>query len=362
MLTYNALFLILTRDSVGALEIVGVNDYYPFGMNHLKTGNAFFAQGSYKAYKFLGNELQETGFYDMNARFYMADLGIFGQHDPLGASTLDPYGYAYNNPIMFTDASGLEGEPTNGGAGPGGPQSIGTPTSPIDVGEIVLNAPIRAMASNTTSIMPSNCLVCNGGGISAPGLHNTPAPSIPEIKQSYHNFNPYKPDNTPEWYAFGGRANWGIATAAASVENLSGQVRVTTYGSALKLYRPNANGNVFIKNQYTRTMGLSKIGNLAGKASFGLGVGMDAWGVKTYYQDPTSPNAVHLGKASFNTIMGYVGLKGGVPGAIISTVYFGVDNYYPGGWVGASETADKIEKYEQQTTGHPFFSNSAIKF
>jgi len=79
-------------------------------MNHLKTGNAFFAQGSYKAYKFLGNELQETGFYDMNARFYMADLGIFGQHDPLSASTLDPYGYGYNNPIMFADPSGLEGE------------------------------------------------------------------------------------------------------------------------------------------------------------------------------------------------------------------------------------------------------------
>jgi len=71
------------RNSAGVLEIVDANDYYPFGMNHLKTGNAFFAQGSYKAYKFLGNELQETGFYDMNARFYMSDLGIFGQHDPL---------------------------------------------------------------------------------------------------------------------------------------------------------------------------------------------------------------------------------------------------------------------------------------
>jgi len=79
-------------------------------MNDLKTGNAFFAQGS-KACKFLGNELQETGFYDMNARFYMADLGIFGQHDPMSASTLDPYGYAYNNPLLFADPSGLEGEP-----------------------------------------------------------------------------------------------------------------------------------------------------------------------------------------------------------------------------------------------------------
>ena len=36
------------------LEITDANGYYPFGMNHLKTGNAFFG-GSYKAYKYDGN-------------------------------------------------------------------------------------------------------------------------------------------------------------------------------------------------------------------------------------------------------------------------------------------------------------------
>ncbi len=100
-------------------------------MSHLKTGNAFYGVGSYKAYKFLGQELQETGFYDMNARFYMADLGRFGQHDPLSANTLDPYGYGYNNPIFFVDPTGLEGEPVPGGSGPGGPQAIGTASSPM---------------------------------------------------------------------------------------------------------------------------------------------------------------------------------------------------------------------------------------
>ncbi|SDI31267.1 DUF6443 domain-containing protein [Chryseobacterium jejuense] len=133
------------RNSAGVLEIVDANDYYPFGMNHLKTGNAFFGMGSYKAYKFLGNELQETGLYDMNARFYMPDLGVFGQHDPLSASTLDPYGYAYNNPILFADSTGLEGEPVNGGSGPGGPAVIGTVTSPIDVGEVVITVKTSAM-------------------------------------------------------------------------------------------------------------------------------------------------------------------------------------------------------------------------
>lgn len=98
-----------TKDSAGALEIVDSNDYYPYGMNHLKTGIAYFGQNTYKKYKFLGNELQETGMYDMNARFYMPDLGRFGQHDPLSESSFDPYGYSFGNPVYFKDPTGLIG-------------------------------------------------------------------------------------------------------------------------------------------------------------------------------------------------------------------------------------------------------------
>ncbi|WP_315055704.1 RHS repeat-associated core domain-containing protein, partial [Chryseobacterium indoltheticum] len=64
-------------------EITDANDYPPFGMNHLKTGNAFFGSGSYKAYKYNGKELQETGMYDYCARFYMPDIGRWGVVDPL---------------------------------------------------------------------------------------------------------------------------------------------------------------------------------------------------------------------------------------------------------------------------------------
>jgi RHS repeat-associated protein len=97
------------RNSAGVLEIVDSNDYYPFGMNHLKTGNSFFGQSSFKNYKFLGQELQETGFYDLNARFYLNDALIFGQHDPLSDKTLQPYAYGYNNPIRYVDPQGTEG-------------------------------------------------------------------------------------------------------------------------------------------------------------------------------------------------------------------------------------------------------------
>jgi len=61
-----------------ALEITDANDYYPFGMNHLKTRNAYFGAGKYQNYKYNGKELLETGMYDYGARMYMADIGRWG--------------------------------------------------------------------------------------------------------------------------------------------------------------------------------------------------------------------------------------------------------------------------------------------
>ena len=100
------------RNNVGALEITDANDYYPFGMNHLKTGNAFFGVGSYKNYKYNGKELQETGIYDYGARFYMPDIGRWGVMDPLAETSrrFSPYTYVYNNPIIFIDPTGMIGE------------------------------------------------------------------------------------------------------------------------------------------------------------------------------------------------------------------------------------------------------------
>ncbi|WP_284464730.1 DUF6443 domain-containing protein [Chryseobacterium sp.] len=99
------------KNNVGALEITDANDYYPFGMNHLKTGNAFFGVGSYKNYKYNGKELQETGMYDYGARFYMPDLGRWGVVDPLAEKMTrhSPYNYAFNNPIRFIDPDGRQG-------------------------------------------------------------------------------------------------------------------------------------------------------------------------------------------------------------------------------------------------------------
>ncbi|PVV60692.1 MULTISPECIES: DUF6443 domain-containing protein [unclassified Chryseobacterium] len=98
------------RNSAGALEIVDNNDFYPFGMNHLKTGNAYFGGGSYKNYKFGKKELQEFGAYDFEARIYWQDLPRMGQMDPLAEKmpSWSPYAYGFNNPIRFVDPDGNE--------------------------------------------------------------------------------------------------------------------------------------------------------------------------------------------------------------------------------------------------------------
>ncbi|MDR2204856.1 MAG: hypothetical protein LBE36_01675 [Flavobacteriaceae bacterium] len=91
------------------LEVVDKNDYYPFGMNHLGTETeSFYGQSDYKAYKFGNKEIQEFGFYDYGARFYMPDVGRWGVIDPAADYFPDitPYAYVTNDPIGLVDNDG----------------------------------------------------------------------------------------------------------------------------------------------------------------------------------------------------------------------------------------------------------------
>jgi RHS repeat-associated protein len=58
-----------------------------------------------------GSEMNTTtAMYDLPYRNYDAALGRFFQVDPLAHKSVDlsPYHYAGNNPVVFTDPSGLE--------------------------------------------------------------------------------------------------------------------------------------------------------------------------------------------------------------------------------------------------------------
>lgn len=86
-------------------EITLVNKYYPFGLLH----NYQYDYSSVNQYKYNGKELQETGMYDYGARFYMSDIGRWGVVDPLAEKypSWSPYNFCYNNPIRFTDFTGM---------------------------------------------------------------------------------------------------------------------------------------------------------------------------------------------------------------------------------------------------------------
>ena len=79
-------------------------------MNHLKNGNSFFGAGSYKNYKYQGQELQEIGFYSFKWRNYMPDVGRFFNIDPLSEkySYQSHYNFSENRVIDARELEGLE--------------------------------------------------------------------------------------------------------------------------------------------------------------------------------------------------------------------------------------------------------------
>jgi hypothetical protein len=90
--------------------------------------------------------------------------------------------------------------------------------------------------------------------------------------------------------------------------------------------------NAPMKTYTTPVSNLSKVASGLGKVSFFGGVVLDGIRVINYYQNGEgTPNSVHPTKAIVNTGMGALGLK---VNPVTALLYFGVDAFYPGGWIG----------------------------
>jgi RHS repeat-associated protein len=92
-------------------DIVQENHYYPFGYNHEGNWRMNDAGRDHK-YQYNYKELNDDfglNWYDYGARWYMADIGRWGQVDPLADGTpgWTPYRYAFNNPLRMTDPNGM---------------------------------------------------------------------------------------------------------------------------------------------------------------------------------------------------------------------------------------------------------------
>src|SRR5690606_9585305 len=83
----------------------------PFGemmVEHNQSANHPAGVGYSNKYKFNGKELDDaTQMYYYGARYYDPRISIFVSVDPLVEATFEPYSYVGNNPIMFTDPTGM---------------------------------------------------------------------------------------------------------------------------------------------------------------------------------------------------------------------------------------------------------------
>ncbi len=104
-------FFILHRDHLGSVRAVTdtagaevrSQQHTPFGDQHSVTGTHYESRG------WIGEREEETELVYLNARFYDPEIGRFTAPDPIvfPGQGLNRYTYALNNPINFSDTTGL---------------------------------------------------------------------------------------------------------------------------------------------------------------------------------------------------------------------------------------------------------------
>jgi RHS repeat-associated protein len=113
------------NETTGNSDIIEENHYYPFGLKHLGYNTTVLASGNMEAqkYKYNGKEFQDEldlNLYDYGARNYDPAIGRWMNIDPLAelAPNVTPFRYGFNNPLVFTDPTGMYEEEHNPAADP----------------------------------------------------------------------------------------------------------------------------------------------------------------------------------------------------------------------------------------------------
>ncbi|MRX42076.1 hypothetical protein GJU43_22610 [Flavobacterium sp. LC2016-23] len=178
--------------------------------------------------------------------------------------------------------------------------------------------------------------------------------------------------NVVDSYGPVGKVNWGFATASGigTIKGTLNSERMYADGIRRGLLGnyplTGRNLSLFRDSPMTKaTIPISKVGQWAGiigKGSFYFGLAMDRFGILNYLDDPNSPNAVHPAKAGLNTIMGAMGTYGSALMTIPSTLYFGIDAFYPKGWGGLAIDQERL--YRENKAINPNYQAfpGAMKF
>ncbi len=98
-------------------DIKQINHYYPFGLNMEGPG---FGSVNANKYQFGEKELNNDfglNWSDFGARWYQSDVPRFLSIDPMADmySSMSPYHYGMNSPMVYTDPTGMASEAYNFG-------------------------------------------------------------------------------------------------------------------------------------------------------------------------------------------------------------------------------------------------------
>ncbi|MGE8434405.1 RHS repeat-associated core domain-containing protein [Chryseobacterium joostei] len=329
------------RNNIGALEITDANDYYPFGMNHLKTGNAFFGVGSYKNYKYNGKELQETGMYSYKFRQLMIDLAQWTTPDPLAEiyPGQSPYAFVGNNPINRIDPLGLTDYKVNGEI-----RTIndGHTNVTMNVTERQFNRLQKRFNKGGSSYERLMNRLSDRNGyttFSANGSGVGDGFTITKHKPGEDSYGQWSIQNNHQTY---GTVEHIARVTDSSLGSVTGQFGNINVGSNNKLYFRQNTGRIFNGNQYVRTVSAaSKYSKLAKGAKWGgLATGV-ALGGYEIYQGVQQDGGTYGYNAQVQTGGAVGGLAGGLAGAEAGAAagaaigtFFGGVGAVPGGIIG----------------------------
>ncbi|PZR20479.1 MAG: hypothetical protein DI535_29900 [Citrobacter freundii] len=129
-----------------------------------------------------------------------------------------------------------------------------------------------------------------------------------------------------DWMGTFGKWNTGLGFGFIAVEKMPGSFRLTNGAYNGSAWSPRYYGSGWTGGSRARisTYNIGKIGKYAGFAGFVVGTGVDFY---AWTEGKTSGGKVGVNAA--------IGLYGFTPvGVIPAALYSGIDNFYPGGWLG----------------------------